>query len=138
MHKFIAKSRGYTLVELVVALTLIILISVVGLSVVYTSTRVSSNVIIYAEAQNFCDNVWESYKASRTKEEFLQNVAFVNEAILQQKDEKDGYTYFEYIDQNRFVVNIKVSFDNDSNILINAIDTNGKEILCFSFVKGGL
>ena len=72
MRKFLTKRKGYTLVELVVALTLIVLISVVGISVVYTTTIASSNAVIYAEAQNFCDNVWESYKASTTKEEFLE------------------------------------------------------------------
>ena len=136
MLKLLAKKEGYSLVELMVALTLIVLISIAGLSVVYTSALSTTKYTTYGEAQNFCDNAWECIKASNDAHQFAQNVAFSNGVNLSVTEETADYTCFIY-DNGKYIVNIKVAFDTVSNINVNATDNNGKEIISFSFAKGG-
>jgi len=136
MRKLFAKKEGYSLVELVIALTLIVLISVAGLSVVYTSAISTAKYTTYHEAQNFCDNVWECFKASSDDQQFAQNVAFISNVNLIVREEMSDYTRFEY-DNGKYLVDIKVSFGTICNIEVKATDDKGKEIVFFNFVKGG-
>ena len=137
MRKFLSKNGGYSLVELVVALALIILISAVWLSVIYSSIHAPNNASSKAEAQSFCENVWEAFKASHDDTQFVQNVTFANGINLEEIDVQDGYTYYVYAKQERYVVEIKVKFDDKPTIDVLAKDKHGREILAFEFVKGG-
>ena len=62
---------GFSLVEVVIALSVIVIVSITSISIVLSSVSSRTAATNKAYAQNFADNLWECFKASDSQEEFL-------------------------------------------------------------------
>ena len=132
----IGKKGGYSLAEVVIALSLIVLVSIATVSVVLSSASARANVIHKRTAQNFADNVWECFKAAETKDEFLSLIAFSEEvALTESPDDASVYTY--HSEENRFSAQIRALFSEagKDELEISLTDGNGEELLSFSYQK---
>ena len=74
--------NGYSLVEVVIALSVIVVISIAALSTVLSSVATKQAAINKTEAQNFAENAWECFKVSDDDEKFVSNVNFAEGVTL--------------------------------------------------------
>lgn len=134
------KKRGYSLVEVVIALSVIVIVSVSALSIVLSSVATKVNAINKSYAQSFADNVWESFKAADTQDEFLSLIAFSEGTTLTEgvTDESGKTTYTYYSQENKFTAEIAVSYQENARPELEVIvtDKDGDEIISFSYRKG--
>ena len=132
--------RGYSLVEVVIALSVIVTVSITALSVVLSSVATKVNAINKSHAQSFADNVWESFKAADTQDEFLSLIAFSEGATLTEGvTDESGKTIYTYNSQeNKFTAEIAVSYQENTRPELEVIvtDKDGDEIVSFSYRKG--
>ena len=132
--------RGYSLVEVVIALSVIVTVSITALSIVLSSVATKVNAINKSHAQGFADNVWESFKAADTQDEFLSLIAFSEGATLTEgvTDESGKTTYTYYSQENKFTAEIAVSYQENARPELEVIvtDKDGDEIISFSYRKG--
>lgn len=135
------KRNGFSLVEVVIALSIIVIVSISAISIMASSIATKATAINKTQAQNFADNVWECFKAAEDEEEFISLVSFA-EGITLSDGIADGngnnvYTY--HSGENKFTAQISVKFpaDTRSEFNINVTDENGESIISFSYQKGG-
>ena len=132
--------RGYSLVEVVIALSVIVTVSITALSIVLPSVATKVNAINKSYAQSFADNVWESFKAADTQDEFLSFVAFSESATLAEgTSNESGKTTYTYDSQEyKFAAEIAVSYAENARHELEVIvtDKDGDEIISFSYRKG--
>lgn len=132
--------RGYSLVEVVIALSVIVTVSVTALSIVLSSVAAKTNAINKSCAQSFAENVWESFKAADTQDEFLSFVAFSEDAVLTEStpggSEETIYTY--YSEKHKFTAEIAVLYPENARpeLTVTVTDKGGDEIVSFSYRKG--
>lgn len=104
--------KGFSLVEAVIALTVIVIVSVSAMTIVLSSISARQKAINKAEAQCFADNAWECFKASNTAEEFVNNMVYtgaVVETDFADTDSSDsGYIYT--IEKSNFTAVIKLHY----------------------------
>ena len=133
-------NRGYSLVEVVIALSVIVIVSVSALSIVLSSVATKVNAINKSHAQSFADNVWESFKAADTQDEFLSLIAFSEGTTLTEgvTDESGKTTYTYYSQENKFTAEIAVSYQENARpeLEVMVTDKDGDEIISFSYRKG--
>ena len=126
------KKRGFSIMETVIALAVIVIVTVAALSIVVSSVIAKANLTNRLAAQGFAQDVWECFKASQTKAEFEDNLSFAlddNEG-LEYDTSRDIYVY--HSKQFRAKININDSFDELS---VAVTDQNGEEIISFSYDK---
>lgn len=132
--------RGYSLVEVVIALSVIVTVSITALSIVLSSVATKVNAINKSQAQSFADNVWESFKAAENEEEFLSLVAFSEGVSLTAgtTDESGKTTYTYNSQENKFTAEISVSYQENARPELEVVvnDKDGDEIISFSYRKG--
>ena len=132
--------RGYSLAEVVIALSVIVIVSISALSIVLSSVATKVNLINKSHAQSFADNVWESFKAADTRNEFLSLVAFSEGATLTEgvTDESGKTTYTYYSVENKFTAEIAVSYHENARPELEVVvtDKDGDDIISFSYRKG--
>lgn len=106
--------QGFSIVEVAIALSVIVIISISALSIVLSSITTKSAVINKTEAQNFANNVWESFKAAETEEEFLSLVTFAEGITLTLPESEPGEIgspdYIYSSEEKDFTVEIWVTF----------------------------
>ncbi len=134
------KRNGYSLVEVVIALSIIVTVTITALSIVLSSVSTKVNAINRSYAQSFADNVWESFKAAETQDEFLSLVAFAEGVTLtgSTTDENGKTLYTYYSEKNKFTANISVAFSETERdeFEIDVTDKDGDNIISFSYRKG--
>lgn len=132
--------RGYSLVEVVIALSVIVTVSITALSIVLSSVATKVNAINKTEAQSFADNVWESFKAADTQDEFLSLVSFSEDVTLTESetDESGNTIYTYYSEEHKFTAEIAVRYSENarSEFSISVTDKDGDSIISFSYRKG--
>ncbi|MBE6531473.1 MAG: prepilin-type N-terminal cleavage/methylation domain-containing protein [Ruminococcaceae bacterium] len=132
--------RGYSLVEVVIALSVIVIVSISALSIMLSSVVTKANAINRSHAQSFADNVWESFKAADTQDEFLSLIAFSDGVLLTEGvTDESGKTIYTYNSvENKFTAEIAVSYQENARPELELIvtDKNGDEIISFSYRKG--
>ena len=133
--------RGYSLVEVVIALSVIVTVSITALSIVLSSVATKVNAINKSHAQSFADNVWESFKAADTQDEFLSLVSFSEDVTLTESetDESGNTIYTYYSEEHKFTAEIAVRYSENarSEFSISVTDKDGDSIISFSYRKGG-
>ena len=140
MSNPIRSKKAFSLVEVIIAITVIVTVTAAALSVIYSSavaTRRSQNI---AEAQSFAKDAFECFRAADSDEEFINTVYFAKgmQPVSITSDISE-YTTFKYIsDENEYVANIKIRFSEDyrSEFDISVTDKKGREITSFEFEKG--
>ncbi len=140
MHRM-RKKNGFSLVEAVIALSMIVIVSVSAISVLLSSTATKTSAIRKSEAQRFADNVWECFKAAEDEAEFTSFVAFAETISLGEGvADEDGFTTYTYTSDNyQFTVEISVTYtETERPVLTVAVfDDDGNVIISFSYRKGG-
>lgn len=130
--------RGYSLVEVVIALTVIVIVSVSALSIVLSSITTKQNAINKSYAQNFADNVWECFKAAYSEEEFITLVGLSKDDEVSLIINKTKYTYEST--KNKFTAKITVTYEGNpsklpSKLYVVVTDKDGDEIISFDYTK---
>lgn len=132
--------NGYSLVEVVIALSIIVTVSITALSIVLSSAATKVNAINKSHAQSFADNVWESFKAADTQDEFLSLVSFSEGIMLTESetDESGNTIYTYYSEEHKFTAEIAVRYPEiaRSEFAISVTDKDGDSIISFSYRKG--
>lgn len=135
------KRNGYSIVEVVIALAVIVTVSMTALSIALSSVAAKVNVINRSYAQGFADNVWESFKVAQSQDEFLSLIVFSEGTMLTEKanDGNGKVTYIYYSQKNKFSSEIVVSYEENARPELEVVvtDKNGGEIISFSYRKGG-
>ena len=132
--------KGYSLAEVVIALTVIVAVSTAALTIVLSSMATKMAAVNKTQAQNFAHSLWECFKASESHEEFLSNIAFAeNVSLVAQSTDQDGFTVYQYdSDQNKFTAIIKVNYTHTARSAF-AVDINQKDggnIVSLTYEKG--
>lgn len=134
------RKGGFSLAEVVIALSVIVIVSVTSLSIVLSSMAAKAAAVDKTEAQSFASNVWECFQASENDAEFLSYVSFSEGVALGdgQTDENGYKVYTYHSEKNTFTAQIKVKFPENerSDFSIDVTDKDGDSIVSFSYRKG--
>ena len=129
---------GFSLVEVVIALTVIVVVSVTGLSIALSSVATKESAKNKSYAQNLADNVWECFKAADDVAEFLRLAEFAGCELTLNEDGTYSYSHPDY----NFDSQITVDYNSEDgtprptlDILITDKD-GGREIISFTYKKG--
>ena len=135
------RRNGYSLVEVVIALSVVVIVSVSALSIILSSIATKAAAINREHAQGFADNVWESFKAADTQDEFVSLVAFsegVDKADITGVEGENGdivYTYSS--EKHKFKAEMTVNYQSQRPELNLAVtDKEGDEIILLEYKKG--
>ena len=131
------KKGGFTMVEVVIALAVVVIVSVTAIAIVSSSITagiVSEN---KTRAQNFAESAWEAFKVSNNEGEFLANLGFAKDGddIVKNDQSENGiYTYTS--EKYKFTATITVNFTaSPKQFKVVAVDNDGDEIISLSYEK---
>lgn len=133
------RKKGFTLVEVIVALTVIVIVSAAAITIILSSFAAKTKVVSKSCAQNFASNVWECFKAADTQEEFVSMVSFSEGVELSdaEKDDEGRTVYTCIFDGMDLEARISVEFSaTERDELEIDITDDGESIISFSYRKG--
>ena len=139
--------KGYSLVEVIIALSVIVVVSATALTVILYSISLRHAEINKAEAQNFAENVLECFKAANQngltaeakKAEFFRLVEFAEGATFEQADPHFPGIYTYTSETKKFIVGINISYENFNNaadLTVEVIDKKGSRLTLFTYRVG--
>ena len=117
--------RGISLVEVVVALTVIAIISSAALSLVISSARVDANSLRSTQVMMAAENVLECYRFAESKEEFA--------ALLEKTGDYKGSDGVFVLTEKSYVITVHYT---NTKLTFSATDGDGEEIYSYEFDKG--
>lgn len=126
----IKRNRGFSIMETVIALVVIVLVTAAALSITMAAISARVKMSNYSEAQDFAHNVLECFKAADDKDKFESNVGFAGYELPSPVD--STYTYSA---GNKFEAEITADFAS-GKFAITVNDSNGTEIISFTYQKG--
>ncbi|MBQ8449125.1 MAG: prepilin-type N-terminal cleavage/methylation domain-containing protein [Clostridia bacterium] len=130
------KKGGFTMVEVVIALAVVVIVSVTAIAIVSSSITagiVSEN---KTRAQNFAESAWEAFKVSANNEDFEKNLEFAGGVDVTYSSENDTYTYTYTSEKYKFTATITVNFTaSPKQFKVVAVDNDGDEIISLSYEK---
>lgn len=119
--KLLKGKRGFSLVEVVVALAVIVTVSVAAMSFIKTSSIASDRELAYSEARLYASNALEIFKYAENETKYTELV----EKKLTPLDE-DGYVS----------VKITVNYEaTESNFTATATKQNGDTLFKLTYTK---
>ena len=117
--------RGISLVEVVVALTVIAIISSAALSLVISSARVDANSLRSTQVMMAAENALECYRFAESKEEFA--------ALLEKTGDYKGSDGVFVLTEKSYTITVSYSAEK---LIFSAADGDGEEIYSYEFDKG--
>ena len=117
--------RGISLVEVVVALTVITIISAAALSLVISSARVDANSLRSTQVMMAAENVLECYRFAESEEEFA--------ALLEKTGDYKKVDNAYVLTEKAYVITVHYT---NTQLTFSATDSDGKEIYKYEFNKG--
>ena len=127
------KKGGFSLMEAVIALTVIVLVSVCALTIVLSSITAKVTEIGKSQAQGFASDAWECFKISNTEDEFVANMNYAVGTELFFTDGVCEYTSEEY----KFTAEITLNYAAQRPVFAISVTYQDKELITFSYTKGG-
>ena len=126
MKKIIRNPRkGVTLVELVIALSVISIITVAAISMLHSTIKIEVKSAAIIEANNTVESIVEAFNYAENKDEFSSIISNLHGQIQIPVGNEGEYK----IDRGTYEINIIYTYtDNYSKIEINAIYSDGYEI----------
>lgn len=118
----VRKKKGFSIVEVVIALTVIVIVTFSALSIIMASTTKRVNAINKTEAQNFASDILECFKASNSFSEFQDNVYYA-------------------LDESLKDTNWETEKDDDDNPTAWAVDTelqDGRTMKFYTYSRSGM
>lgn len=137
------KKAGFSIVEAVIALTVIVIVSVTAIGIISTSLARKTDAINTAAAQRFADNALECFKVANSCDDFTEKLQFVEGATLDEVKDENGqviaYTYTS--EAHGFTSKMTVSFPESTNgerskLEIQVTDSDGAELVKLTYTKG--
>ena len=119
VKKLLAGKRGFSLVEVVVALAIIVTVSIAAMSFISTSSVNSARELAYSEARLYASNALEIFKYSKDKAQFDN---LVKERLT---PPDSGYVS----------VDIKTSGENNETFTATAKKQNGDVLFTLTYTK---
>lgn len=119
VKKLLAGKRGFSLVEVVVALAIIVTVSIAAMSFIRTSSVNSARELAYSEARLYASNALEIFKYSKDKAQFDN---LVKERLT---PPDSGYVS----------VDIKTSGENNETFTATAKKQNGDVLFKLTYTK---
>ena len=119
VKKLLAGMRGFSLVEVVVALAIIVTVSIAAMSFISTSSVNSARELAYSEARLYASNALEIFKYSKDKAQFDN---LVKERLT---PPDSGYVS----------VDIKTSGENNETFTATAKKQNGDVLFKLTYTK---
>lgn len=142
---------GFSLVEVVIALAIIVMVMGAGLSITLSSITTKVKAINRTHAQYFADNVLECFKAADTKDDFQYLFSVIDthehegEEGLKPSENKreDGKVYYIYTHKSanyQFIAEISVMYTvgKRPELSVNVSGEDGEEIISFDYTKGAI
>ncbi len=127
------RNSGFSIMETVIALAIIVIVTFAALTVVMSSISARVKQVNHSEAQDFAHNVLECFKASDDISELEANIKFAEgKDVTLTSSGTDIYTYTS--EKNNFTATITANFTN-GNFDISVIDNKGNEIVSFDYDK---
>lgn len=120
-NKPLKNKRGFTLVETVVALALILIVSASSLTLISSANNATQRALFNAKAQNFVSDVVTVYRTAETKAQFENIVNDTTENGIISKL-AGGYTYTIQI--------------VDTTLTVTVFNESGKQIAKAEYVRG--
>jgi len=133
------RKAGFSMVEVVIALAIILAVSIVAISITLSSITNRITIVNRTRAQYFADNVWECFKAETEENEYVELLEFaypytdgtfdpVNVDFSSGLVESTKYNFraeitVDYTDRPTITVDVRELDDND-------------EIISFTYTKG--
>lgn len=142
-------SRGISIAESVIAISVITVVSIAALSAILFSVNVQKKVIAQTEAQNFAQAVLESFKASDTLGDLKENVHFAYGLWPEEVREAGVYAEYKYTSAKQdFTAQVRVWLNwqnngqnngqnNRQKIEVYVSDKNGDKVLLLDYIKAG-
>ena len=134
------KKGGFVLAEVVIALSVILLVTVSALTIAIASVSARIKTVNESLACDFAENVLECFKAADNGEEFLANVKFAEGVTLSDGAASgSGVSYIHNDEKHKFKATVFVDFSGADRQRMNIEVTNdeGEALVSFSYVKGG-
>ncbi len=140
----IRKNSGFSMVEVVIALAIILAVSIVAISITLSSITNRIAIVNRTHAQYFADNVWECFKAADdvdALEQFIYNVVGVTyetKKLSEETDEPKKVEYTYTFEEHNFNASITVKYGDIRPTLtvdVRELDDND-EIISFTYTKG--
>lgn len=143
------KKKGFSLVEVAIALAIITIVTVTALTIALNSITPKINNNNRSHAQNFAYNVWQCFQEANNNDEVFTLLSFsydLNEGNMTESQQPDGegYTTYTYTSaEHKYTATIKIRFPQDEHpeierpdMEITVVDGKDKEIIHFTYKKG--
>ena len=134
------KKGGFVLAEVVIALSVILLVTVSALTIAISSVSARIKTVNESLASDFAENLLECFKAADNGEEFLANVKFAEGVTLSDGAASgSGVSYIHNDEKHKFKATVFVDFSGEDRQRMNIEVTSdeGEALVSFSYVKGG-
>lgn len=135
------KKAGFSIIEAVIALTVIVIVSVTAIGIISSSLATKADAVNTAAAQRFAYNALECFKVAKTYDEFSKKLQFVEGATLvNAKDESEQdipNTYVYTSEAHNFTATLIVTFSTARpELKITVTDSDGAELVALTYQKG--
>lgn len=134
MMRNATRKKGFSLAEVVIALSIILTVSLTAMSIALSSVSVTAKAVELSKAQGFAANALECFKAAKDEDELLALIEFAEGVKL--TDDGDS-VYSHTLGDGRFTAQITVGFHADAEDTFELIllDKDGNEHLSLSYHK---
>ena len=140
INKTRKRKGGFFLVEVVIALSVIVLVTISALTICISSISAKIKTVNQSRAISFSDNVWECFKAADDEDDFISYVQFAEGITLKDAQQDGGYNIYTYFsEENNFTATIAVKFASAERpeLKVDVTDKSEELFISFSYTKGG-
>lgn len=134
MMRNATRKKGFSLAEVVIALSIILTVSLTAMSIALSSVSVTAKAVELSKAQGFAANALECFKAAEDEAELLKLIKFAEGVELTKNGDS---VYSHTLGDGRFTAQIKVCFPENAEKTFKLIllDKDGNEHLSLSYHK---
>lgn len=142
------KKKGFSLVEVAIALAIITIVTVTALTIALNSITPKINNNNRSHAQNFAHNVWQCFQEAESNDDVFKLLSFSydlnEENMTATETDGEGYKTYTYTSaEHKYTATIKMRFPQDGypaikrpDMEITVVDGKDKEIIHFTYTKG--
>lgn len=137
------KKKGFSLVEVAIALAIITIVTVTALTIALNSIVPKINNNNRSHAQNFAYNAWQCFQEAENADEvfsFLGLSYDLTDMRISQEPDENGYTTYTYTSkEHNYTASIKLLYpqgDRPQMKISIVDDKKDKEIITFSYERG--
>ena len=132
------RKAGFSMVEVVIALAIILAVSIVAISITLSSITNRITIVNRTHAQYFADNVWECFKAETKDNEYVELLKFTYPDTDDTFDENVDFSSASVESSKyNFRAELTVDYTDRPTITVEVKELDdGDEIISFTYTKG--